>query len=86
MVLVLIVFVALFVAVAVVERSLFINFLVILFFWSSMCLIHVMHPGTAPGQTQRILDGLLHISMIAAAHSVIQLGIGWAVSNGTKVN
>lgn len=82
--LVLVVFVALFVAVAFVERSLFINFVVILLFWSSMCLIQVMHPGAAPSQTQHILNGLLQISTIAVAHSVIQLGIGCAVSNWLK--
>ena len=78
------VFVALFVAVGFVERSLVINFLVIVVFWSSICLLHVMNPGSASGQRQRILDGLMQIALIAVVHSAIQLTISWAISKVLK--
>ncbi len=79
--LVLFVFLGLFVAVAVMEESLTINLLVLSLFWFSMCVFHVLNPGTAPGRWQRIVDGLLTISSLAAVHLVIQLALSFALRN-----
>ena len=85
MCLVLIVFLTLFIAVAVVERSLVINSVIVVVFWASICVVQVMNPGTAPGAWQRIHDGLLQITLIGTIHLSAQLTINWAICKRIKI-
>ncbi len=86
MVFVLIIFVALFVAVAILERSVVINALVTVLFWCSVCVLQVIYPGTAPGRTQRIHDGLLQIAGICAVHLGVQFLINVMTSKRIKIS
>ena len=86
LVFVLIIFVALFVAVAIVERSVVINALVTVLFWCSVCVLQVIYPGTAPGRTQRIHDGLLQIAVICAVHLGVQLLINVTTSKRIRIS
>ena len=61
----------------VVEKSLMLNLLVVLPFWISIFLWDALNPGTAPGRSQRIVAGLLVISLIGVIHGAIQLAAAW---------
>ena len=77
MVFVMVVFVGLFVMVAVVEKSLIINLCVLLFFWMSISIGTVLNPGTAANRWGQVVEILLQISLIGVVHGAIQLGVAW---------
>ena len=76
-------FVILFAVVASLERSLVVNFSVVLVFWISVSVIHVLYPGTAPGRYQRIVDGILLNLQFVAIHGSMRMGVAWLIRKAT---
>ena len=72
---VILVFTVLFGLVAVIERSLSVNLMIVVVFWSAICIWHLLNPGTAPGRTTRMVNGALRIGLIAGIHACTQAAI-----------
>ena len=72
MVLVLILFLVVFLSIAIFEPSVAVNVALPLAFWCPMFVLHTLYPGTAPGKTERIIDGVLVLSCIALGHTALQ--------------
>jgi hypothetical protein len=61
--------------VAMVERSLLVNLVVVPLFWIAVSVFAVLETGTEPEPWGETVSFLLNISLFACVHAIIQLGM-----------